>query len=108
VVTRRSRIVQSEPPLTMDEAAHALGGSLRWFQGAYPLMPQCHLRIGRKKMFDDVAIATLKEHLRCPAESSSRTRRVRRTTISGARNSESDLMRVKRLATSGSRSRPPK
>ncbi len=89
-------------PLTMNEAAHALGVSRRWLQDFLPTIAPCHLQAGRKKLFDEVALSTIREAMRCRTSSTPQARD-RRSGMSGERNSESPLTEALRLATGSSR-----
>ena len=86
-----------ESPLSMREAANALNVSLRFFQGFLASMPPCHLQAGRRKLFDDVSINTIKMEMKRRAQEKCRTpssplpRAARRIGASAAQSTESQL-----------------
>ena len=53
-----------EKLLTMDEAAAHFRVSRRGFQDILKRVPVCHIQAGRKKLFDEQAIAVITEALR--------------------------------------------
>ena len=57
----------SARPLTMEEAAAFFSVSRRKFQDLLKEAPGCHLQAGRKNLFDDVAIAAIREAIDNPA-----------------------------------------
>ena len=56
------------PPISMDDAAAALGVSRRWLQAFLQTIPPCHLAAGHKKLFDEAAMATIRAAMREDAE----------------------------------------
>ena len=102
-------------PLTMDEAAAALGVSRRWLQAFLAKIPTCHMAAGHRKLFDEAALATIRLRMRqdaadreakrnCRSNSSPRKRAGRSIIASGEPNAGSTLTEALRLATSGRRS----
>jgi hypothetical protein len=83
-------------PLTMNEAAAELGVSRRWFQDFLRTAPPCWLVAGRKKLFDEIAIVTLKEAMRCRPRPSHRS--VRGTPRHSRQSPQSILAEALRLA----------
>ena len=51
-------------PLTMAEAATAVGASRRWLQDFLRTHHVPYLRVGNRKMFDELALSALKEEMR--------------------------------------------
>ena len=51
----------TSPILTMDEAAGHLRVSRRWLQDHLKTIPSCHLRAGKRKLFDAIAIDAIRE-----------------------------------------------
>jgi len=61
------------PPLTMNQAAAALGVSRRWLQGYLKEIDPCWLECCRRKLFDEAAMTAIREAMRaCHTSSSSR------------------------------------
>jgi hypothetical protein len=58
--------VEKMPPriFTMVEAAAELRVSRRWLQDFLPTIPSRHLQAGRKKLFDEEAMETIREAMR--------------------------------------------
>ncbi len=92
-------------PLTMNEAAEALGVSKRWL-GQQPWLEGIpYLRCGHKRLFDEAALHAVREAMRAPINSSIQKQVVRRITASAGRSSASAVTEAIRLATSGKRRR---
>jgi hypothetical protein len=96
-------------PLTMQAAAAALGVSRRWLQDFLKSIPPCHLQAGHKKLFDEAALAAVREAMRekaretCHLPSSPRRRDDRRIGASAGPSSATILTEARRLASAGSR-----
>lgn len=96
------------PPLSMNAAAASLGVSRRWLQDFLGTIPPCHLQAGHRKLFDDAALATIREAMRreaqkCRTALSPQKRGGRRITASGGPNSTSELTELRKLLTAGKR-----
>lgn len=83
--------------LTLAETAARFRVSRRTLQGQLDGVP--YLCVGRKKLFDDVAIAALVEKFRCPSPSSPQKLAARRSGALGAPNTGSALTEALRLLT---------
>jgi hypothetical protein len=92
-------------PLTMNEAAAALGVSRRWLQDFLPTIECPYLQCGHKKLFDEAALHAIREAMRCPLPSALRRLDVGRTGAFAGRRTGSTLIEALRLATEGSRRR---
>lgn len=95
--------------LTMDEAAAALGASRRWLQDFLKTMRDpCYLQVGRKKLFDEIAMTAIREAMRCHSNSLPQRKGARPITGSGARTSGITLTEALRLVKESSRQRRSK
>lgn len=84
------RIVDNDTP-------QLLRVSRRTLQGQLDGVP--YLCVGRKKLFDDIAMLALMEKFRCRSSSSPRKLAARHTGALGERNTESALTEALRLLT---------
>ena len=94
-----------QPPVSMDDAAVALGVSRRWLQGFLKGLPPCHLQAGHKKLFDEAALATIREAMRreaqkCHTRLPPQSRGGRRSTAYGERNSGATLTEMRMVEIS--------
>jgi excisionase family DNA binding protein len=94
-------------PLTMNEAAEALGVSKRWLEQQPWLEGIPYLRCGHKRLFDEAALNAVREAMRnkCAPNSSTQKLGPRLITGSVGRNSASAVTEALRLATTGKRRR---
>ena len=96
----------SDRPLTMDEAAEALRVSRRWLQGFLKEIDPCWLQAGSRKLFDQEALAAIKEAMRQKARDTrpslfAARRGARPTGAFGARNTGSTLTAALAMANAG-------
>ena len=82
---------------TLAETAARFRVSRRTLQGQLDGVP--YLCVGRKKLFDDIAMLALVEKFRCHSSSSPRKPAARRTGALGERNTESALTEALKLLT---------
>ena len=90
--------------LSRAEAAARLNVSPRWLSDHCKKISPCWFKAGNRMLFDEAAIAVVKESMRCPTNSSPPTPpAVKRTTASAAPSSGSILTAALALATAGKR-----
>jgi excisionase family DNA binding protein len=104
-----TREVSTRPPvsrpLTMAEAAAAVGASRRWLQDFLRTHHMPYLRVGNRKMFDELALSALKEEMRHRDEEGPNPPYRRPVLFPESRRAKSELERALALAQAKPRSR---
>jgi hypothetical protein len=94
------------PLLTREQAAAALNVSARWLSDYLKTIEPCWFKAGHRILFDEAAIATIKESMRCRTNSYRQTPRAgRHISAFAGRSSGSTLTEALRLASGGKLSR---